>query len=97
MDNIWDIFEFTEFMIDFYEYTGYKNNMKLIDVNKPQAEQEYLELFLRAESFERMYKLEYYDLLSYLGDLGGLLDVILIIGCILSGFIASRMFQAALV
>ena len=44
-----------------------------------------------------MYSLDYYDILSYLGDSGGILKVILASGFVLSGLFASRIFSAAIV
>ena len=57
----------------------------------------FLELFLRNENFNHVYSREYYDLVQYLGDLGGLLDVVLVFGWILTSFFSFRLFQSALV
>ena len=38
-----------------------------------------------------------YDLLSFLGDVGGLLDIIMLMGRTLTMFFAARLFQGALV
>ena len=54
-------------------------------------------MFLRAENFHRLYTREYYDMLTYLGDLGGLMDVALLFCWFISGLFATRLFQAALV
>lgn len=45
----------------------------------------------------RLYKREEYDVLTYLSDLGGLLDVILLLGVFLSSPFVARLFHAALV
>ena len=54
-------------------------------------------MFIRAENFHRLYTREYYDMLTYLGDLGGLMDVVLLFCWFISGLFATRLFQAALV
>ena len=69
----------------------------MLDKQKPLSKRTYLKFFLRADNFHRLYKREYYDLLSYMGDLGGLIDVVFIFFGFLSSLLATRMFQAALV
>ena len=45
----------------------------------------------------RVYKREVVDILTYLGDLGGLIDILLVIGQLLVSFVASKLFTAALI
>ena len=45
----------------------------------------------------RHYKRATYKMLDYLGDLGGLLDIVYISGLLLIGFIVEQEFAAALV
>ena len=40
----------------------------------------YIEIQLRASNIKRVYKREVVDILTYLGDLGGLIDILLVIG-----------------
>ena len=42
--------------------------------------------------FIKIYKREEYDMLSYLGDMGGLLDIIIFVGIGLSSSIVARLF-----
>ena len=46
----------------------------------PTKDVEYLGLFLRADRIQKIYKREDYSILVYLGDIGGLLDFVLIFG-----------------
>ena len=46
---------------------------------------------------KREYKRIGYDLLTFLGDVGGLLDIVLVMGHMLTMFFAARLFQGALV
>ena len=39
---------------------------------------EYFSLYLRADSMTKLYKREDYQLLDYLGDLGGILDFVIV-------------------
>ena len=57
----------------------------------------YIEINLRAASIKRVYKREVVDVLTYLGDLGGLLDVLLVVGQMLTSIVASKLFTAALI
>ena len=43
------------------------------------------------------YKREGYDLLTYLGDLGGLFDIVFILGSIITTFLTSKLFTANLI
>ena len=58
---------------------------------------ELVKVYLRVDNFRHQYIHEAYDLLTYLGDLGGILDVVLVVGMIVSGTFTSRVFQAAIV
>ena len=62
----------------------------------PLAEREYLNIYFRADNDFRIYKREGYDLLGYLGDLGGFLDVLLVFGHLMTYLIAGKLFKAAL-
>lgn len=63
----------------------------------PLPEREYLSIYLRADSEKKLYKRVGYDILSYLGDLGGLLDVVMVVGQICTSVFVGRLFQAALI
>ena len=58
----------------------------------PVKDRKYLAVFIRADQVERIFKLEAYDILSFLGDLGGLLDITLLFGSFLSSALAFRIF-----
>ena len=63
----------------------------------PTADRTYLSLYLRADEQTRLYKREEYGVLTYFGDLGGLLDFVLVVGSTFSSFFVSRLLQAAIV
>ena len=63
----------------------------------PMSDRSYFKFYLRAESVQSYYKREEYDLLQYFGDLGGLLEIVMVVGWYLSFAMVSRLFQAALV
>ena len=83
--NYLDILEMDEKVVDFYEETGRKNFSFFGGENM-------IETYFRVERFNRVYIREDYDLLTYLGDLGGLLDIVLVLGMMLSCLFTSRMF-----
>ena len=57
----------------------------------------YISIYLRQDEMQKIYKREEYDLLTYLGDMGGLLDIILVVGAAISSSVVSRLFFASLV
>ena len=65
--------------------------------NLQKSEREYVTFYLRQDEQKRLYKREEYDILTYLGDMGGLLDIILLFGVFLSSKFVNRLFHAALV
>ena len=63
----------------------------------PTSEREYLGIFFRADNAHSVYKRVGYDVLTYLGDLGGMIDIVVVIGALFTGLFASRLFRAALI
>jgi hypothetical protein len=56
------------------------------------ANREYIQIYLRAENIKHAYKRIGYDLLTFLGDVGGLFDIIMLLGRTLTMFFAARLF-----
>lgn len=56
-----------------------------------------MSIFLRAESIQKLYRRTDYEILTYLGDLGGLIDVVVIFFYFLAQPFVRRIFQAQLV
>ena len=54
-------------------------------------------MFLRQDSERRIYKREDYDMVTYLGDLGGLFEVVRAFGMVITSPFVARLFYAALV
>lgn len=54
-------------------------------------------MFLRQDSERRIYKREDYDMITYLGDLGGLFEVVRAFGMVITSPFVARLFYAALV
>ena len=96
-DNSFDIFDLYQEEFDIFEQAGrydYTQRMpQAIDV----AEREYLSIFFRADNELRLYKRARDDIVTYMGDLGGLLDVLVVLGYTLTGIFASKIFKAALI
>ena len=60
-------------------------------------EREYVTIYFRADQSKRLFKRESYDILTYLGDLGGLMDVLLMLGKISTSIFATKLLSAALI
>ena len=54
-------------------------------------------MFLRQDQYHRFYKHEAYDILTYLGDLGGLYGILYTLGMILTSRFVARMFNATII
>ena len=52
---------------------------------------------MRADDEHRLYKRKMDDILTYLGDLGGLIDAMYLLGYSLTSVLASKLFRAALI
>ena len=96
---ILDIFEFLEQELTMYEYSFTQSIAYYVpQESTPLSERTYLNLNLRQDPEKAMlYKREEYDLLTYFGDLGGLLSSLLFSGWTISSMFVLRLFHAALV
>ena len=56
-----------------------------------------MSIFFRADPKKKTYMRQDYDLLTYLGDIGGLLDFVMMFGWSISTIFVTRLFQASLV
>ena len=81
----------------FVEFAHEQTNSQWLSDATPTKDKEYLSIFFRADLMSKFYKREDYDILEYLGDIGGLLDIVLIFGYAFSHSFVQRLFQAALV
>ena len=58
---------------------------------------EYVNIYLRSDSESNFYKKESCDFLQYLGDLGGLIDIVLLLGTFLTSFLSNKGYISALI
>ena len=63
----------------------------------PLAEREYVRYYLQAASRARVYKREYYRLIEFLRDLGGLRHIIFYFGAFLTSALVKRLLHAKIV
>lgn len=83
-DNYADILEIDEKELTFFEEEKTEYIFKRFKSNTTIAEKEYARFYLRASQTARIYKRELYSLLDYLGDLGGLKEIIFFFGALLT-------------
>ena len=96
-DNPFDILEQEEVEIDiFQEKQRYEYQQRITSETKVE-DREYVKIYFRAENARRVYQRQGYDILAYLGDLGGLLDVLLVVGKVMTAIFTSKLFIAALI
>ena len=95
--NVFDIFEADVVEKDFIDEISKEYHYQLHPPNLPVRERTYIKIYLRASSVYKSYKREGYDILTYLADLGGLFEISVTIGSLISGLFVSRMFLANLI
>ena len=61
-----------------------------MDSSIPTQEQKYLSVYLRADNHSRNHRRQTYRLIEYLGDIGGLIEFIKVVGMFMVGFIIDR-------
>ena len=90
-DNIYDLYDSDEQGFFLFEPEQRIDYMQNISAETPLEERSYLKIFFRAESKRNVYTREGYDLLTFLGDLGGLADIVVLIGSSLTALFSSTM------
>ena len=96
-DKWWDIFEFFEYEVNLFEKSRSHEVIEWMGSDVPLSERKYFKFYFRADQIKNNYKREEYDLLQYFGDIGGLLEIVTLVGWYMSFALVSRLFQSALV
>ena len=77
-DSPWKLFEIFKTTVPFFEYVRYYKYEERADSAEATSEKAFYKIYLRADTSSRHYRRETYSMLEYLGDLGGLIDIIFI-------------------
>ena len=96
-NNPLDAFEFTEKNVHLLEFSYFQHLRHYIGHLEPTEPRDYLRIYLRMDSKRHAFKLEHYDVLTYLADLGGLFSTMFAILGGLTSLIVSRKYSASLV
>ena len=97
-DQWYDLFDIIdEYSFKFFETSYNQYTQRHIPEDTLPEGSEYIQIFFRADSNSKLYKREDYQLLEYLGDLGGLLDFVIILCWAMSHVFVKRLFHAALI
>lgn len=83
--------------MEIFEATGRYDYTQRMSKTTKIEDREYLNLYLRADNQNRLYKRQMDDILTYLGDLGGLFDALYVLGYSLTALSAGKLFSAALI
>ena len=95
--NTFDIFGLYSGQMSVVETGNKFDYVQQLATGLEAKDREYFALYFRAAAEKRLYVQEKYDLLSYLGDLGGLFDILYMIGLALTSFYSSKLFIAAII
>ena len=96
-DNIFDFYDQDEKEVPLYEPQQRIDYYKPITKDTPVADRTYVALYFRAESAKNFYTREGYDILTFLGDLGGLFDIVFLAGASLTSFFAGKIMKITLI
>ena len=96
-DNIFDIYDQVEKIVPLFEPKQRIDYFKPIYSDEPLAGRTYIAIYFRAENAKNFYTREGYDLLTFLGDLGGLFDVIFLVGASMTSVFAGKMMKIAMI
>ena len=96
-DNIFDIYDQVEKLVPLFEPKQRIDYFKPIYSDSPLAGRTYIAIYFRAENSKNFYTREGYDLLTFLGDLGGLFDVIFLVGASMTSVFAGNMMKIAMI
>ena len=96
-NDILDLFDTSEIEVPIIEEASRTDYQRRFTNDKKLESKSYLKIFLRANNQQRLYKRENYDVLTYLGDLGGLADILRMLGGGLTGLFSVKLFHAALI
>ena len=82
-ESKWALYELSQEGIQFAEFTGGSNWVEHIKVDA-EGDASLSDIYFRVGSKKHVYSLEPYKVLDLLGDLGGLLDIMLAFGTVLT-------------
>jgi len=94
-DSMFKFLDFSE-TVDFYEQRSVFASTKKIAPDARHSETTYAKFVLRASSRTRTYSRFGYGLLDYLGDLGGLFDIAVLMGAMMTGFFTEKLWIASM-
>ena len=95
-EDKWAVFEDGSAGRYFVEFEAATPIVKSLEPVEPGEIKIYSKAFFRAASKRRVYELDQYKVLSLLGDLGGLLDIIMAIGVLITIGYVKRQFSRSL-
>ena len=93
----WDIFEFNEQEIEFVEQLNSERFLQWVPADKPSQERSYIQVSLRQDKHRMDYRRNEYDVLTFVGDLGGLFSFLYGLGMLSTSPFAVRLFHAAII
>ena len=73
------------------------SNIKSYDNDYVDSEGFLVAVYIRADKFYDSYERKVTDILTLLGDLGGLLEFFVMIGGLLVGFLSQKLFMASII
>ena len=95
-EDKWAVFEDGSAGRYFVEFEAATPIVQTLEPVEPGEAKVYSKVFFRAASKRRVYELDKYKVLSLLGDLGGLLDIIMAIGVLITIGYVKKQFSRSL-
>ena len=94
-ESKWSLVEISDQGVPFVEFTpGSVWNEK--SIKREGRDEHYSDIYFRAATKKRFYSLEPYKILDLLGDMGGLLDIVMALGVLVTMNVVRKVFNRSL-
>ena len=83
--------------LNFIEHSSTWQSNEPIHPDTPISDRIYVKLYFRADAKHRVYEREVESIVDYMGDIGGILEVVSMFGIMLTGFFVQRALKSEMV
>ena len=96
-DSIVDFFDVEERDLELFEIESVQQVHRTAFDSQPLADRNLISIYLRTANTKRAYKREEYELLEYIGELGGIRDIVMLFASFFTANVIKRIYYAAMV
>ena len=96
-DSVVDFFDVEERDLELFEIDSVQQVHRIAFDSQPLADRNLISIYLRTANTKRAYKREEYELLEYVGELGGIRDIVILFVSFFTTNVIKRIYYAAMV